>query len=88
MNLQSANVICKIGVFPPASGRKFWLWRAVDQEGIVLEEILQSKRHKRAAKRLLKALIKRFSLPKRIVTDKLRSYGAARREIASGLTFR
>ena len=70
------------------SGRKFWLWRAVDQEGIILEKILQSKRDKRAAKRLLKGLIKRFGLPKRIVTDKLRSYGAARREIASGLTFR
>ena len=70
------------------SGRKFWLWRAVDQEGIILEEILQSKRDKRAAKRLLKGLIKRFGLPKRIVTDKLRSYGAARREIASGLEHR
>jgi len=70
------------------SGRKFWLWRAVDQEGIVLEEILQSKRDKRAAKRLLKALIKRFGLPKRTVTDKLRSYGAARREIVSGLEHR
>lgn len=70
------------------SGRKFWLWRAVDQEGIILEEILQSKRDKRAAKRLLKGLIKRFGLPKRIVTDKLRSYGAARREIASGLKHR
>jgi hypothetical protein len=37
--------------------RKFWLWRAVDQNGLVLEEILQSRRDKRAAKRLLKALI-------------------------------
>lgn len=35
------------------SGRKFWLWRAVDQHGVVLEEILQSKRDKRAARRLL-----------------------------------
>ena len=34
------------------SGRKFWLWRAVDQDGMVLEEILQSRRNKRAAKRL------------------------------------
>lgn len=59
------------------SGRKFWLWRAVDQDGIVLEEILQSRRDKRAAGRLLKALIKRYGLPRRIVTDKLRSYRAA-----------
>ena len=69
-------------------GRKLWLWRAVDQDGIVLEELLQSKPDKRAAKRLLKSPIKRFGLPKRIVTDKLRSYGAAKREIASGLEHR
>lgn len=73
------------------SGRKFWLWRAVDQDGIVLEEILQTKRDKRdkpAAKRLLRSLIKRFGLPKRIVTDKLRSYRAAKREVAPGLEHR
>ncbi|WP_298855697.1 IS6 family transposase [uncultured Ruegeria sp.] len=68
------------------SGRKYWLWRAVDQHGIVLDEILQPKRDKRAAKRLLRSLIKRFGfIPKRIITDKLRSYGAAKREIAPGL---
>jgi putative transposase len=60
-----------------------WLWRAVDQDGMVLDEILQSKRDKRAAKRLLWRLMKRHGqVPKRIVTDKLRSYGAAKREIA------
>ena len=69
-------------------GRKLWLWRAVDQDRIGLEDLLQSKHDKRAAKRLLKSLIKRFGLPKRIVTDKLRSYGAAKREIASGLEHR
>jgi len=64
--------------------RSFWLWRAVDQHGVVLEEILQSKRDKQAAKRLLISLIKRHGfVPKRIVTDKLRSYGAAKREVAS-----
>ncbi len=70
------------------SGRKFWLWRAVDQEGIVLEEIFQTRRDKRAAGRLLKALIKQYGLPRRIVTDKLRSYGAAKHEVASGLEHR
>lgn len=70
------------------SGRAFWLWRAVDQEGIVLDEILQSRRDKWAAKRLLKKLIRRHGLPRRIVTDKLRSYGAAKREIAPGLEHR
>ncbi|MBO9403336.1 IS6 family transposase [Shimia sp. R9_3] len=68
------------------SGRKYWLWRAVDQHGVVLDEIIQPKRNKRAAKRLLRSLIKRLGfIPKRIITDKLRSYGAAKREIAPSL---
>ncbi|EDQ03412.1 hypothetical protein DSM14862_04083 (plasmid) [Sulfitobacter indolifex] len=68
------------------SGRSYWLWRAVDQHGVVLEEILQSRRDKRAAKRLLVKLMKRWGfVPKRIITDKLRSYGAAKREVAPGL---
>ncbi|WP_438271167.1 IS6 family transposase, partial [Shimia thalassica] len=68
------------------SGRRYWLWRAVDQHGVVLDEILQPKRDKRAAKRLLRSLIKRFGfIPKRIITDKLQSYGAAKREVAPGL---
>lgn len=67
------------------AGRSFWLWRAVDQNGVVLEEIVQRRRDKHAAKRLLVRLIKRHSdLPKRIVTDKLRSYGAAVRDVAPG----
>ena len=68
------------------AGRAYWLWRAVDQHGFVLEEILQSRRDKRAAKRLLVKLMKRWGfVPKRIITDKLRSYGAAKREVAPGL---
>lgn len=64
-------------------GGKFWLWRAVDQNGIVLDEILQRRRDKNAAKRLLHRLMKRQErAPKRFITDKLRSYGAAKREIA------
>lgn len=69
-------------------GRTFWLWRAVDRHGVVLDEILQSKRDTRAAKRLLTTLLKRHGLPKLIVTDKLRSYGAAKREVAPGLEHR
>ncbi|AHD03640.1 transposase (plasmid) [Leisingera methylohalidivorans DSM 14336] len=50
--------------------RSFWLWRAVDQDGVVLDEILQSRRDKRAAKRFLLRLIKRYGVvPKRIITD-------------------
>lgn len=68
------------------AGRSYWLWRAVDQHGVVLEEILQSRRDKRAAKRLLVKLMKRWGfVPKRIITDKLRSYGAAKCEVAPGL---
>lgn len=71
------------------AGRKFWLWRAVDQHGVVLEEILQRKRDMRAARRLLVKLMKRHGFaPRRIVTDKLASYGAARREVALGLEHR
>ena len=63
-------------------GRKHWLWRAVDQDGYVLDEIVQTRRNTKAAKRLLTRLMKKQGcLPKRIVTDKLRSYGAARRQV-------
>ena len=68
------------------AGRKFWLWRAVDQHGVVLQEILQPKQDKQAAKRLLTSLIRRHGfVSKRIVTDKLRSYGATKLEVAPGL---
>lgn len=68
------------------AGEKYWLWRAVDQHGVVLEEILQNRRDKRAAKRLLVALMKRYGfVPKRTITDKLRSYGAANADVAPGL---
>jgi putative transposase len=71
-----------------SAGEKFWLWRAVDQHGTVLEEILQKRRDKRAAKRVLVALMKRYGFaPKRIITDKLRSYGAAKAEVAPGLDY-
>ncbi|MHC2219920.1 putative transposase [Rhizobium leguminosarum] len=71
------------------AGEKSWLWRAVDQHGTVLEEILQKRRDKRdAAKRVLMALMKRYGFaPKRIITDKLRSYGAAKAEVAPGLDY-
>jgi putative transposase len=66
-----------------------WLWRAVDQHGVVLDEILQRRRDKRAAKRLLVSLLKRQGwAPRRIVTDKLASYGAAKREVAPGMEHR
>jgi putative transposase len=64
------------------SGQKHWLWRAVDQDGYVLDEIVQSRRDTKAAKRLLKRLLRKQGCPPwRMITDKLGSYAAARRQI-------
>ncbi len=64
-----------------------YMWRAVDSEGEVLEILVQPQRDKAAAVRLLRKLLRRQGfVPTVIVTDKLRSYGAALREIGfSGL---
>ncbi|EAV41001.1 transposase [Stappia aggregata IAM 12614] len=62
------------------TGKKHWLWRAVDQDGYVLDEIVQTRRNTKAARRLLTRLLKKQGIaPKRMITDKLRSYGAAKR---------
>jgi putative transposase len=64
------------------AGEKHWLWRAVDQDGYVLDEIVQIRRDTKAAKRLLKRLLKKQGCPpRRLITDKLGSYAAARRQI-------
>ncbi|WP_457588701.1 IS6 family transposase [Ensifer canadensis] len=71
------------------AGRKHWLWRAVDQDGYVLDEIVQSRRDTKAAKRLLIRLLKKAGMPpKRIITDKLRSYGAAKRDVMPAVAHR
>lgn len=64
------------------AGQKHWLWRAVDQDGYVLDEIVQTRRDTKAAKRLLKRLLKKQGLPlRRMITDKLNSYAAAQRQV-------
>jgi putative transposase len=64
------------------AGKKHWLWRAVDQDGYDLDEIVQNRRNTKAAKRLLTRLLKKQGLaPKRMITDKLLSYGAAKRQV-------
>ena len=66
-------------------GRCYWLWRAVDNEGEVWDFLVQSKRNARAALKLMRKLLKKQGIaPKRITTDKLRSYRAAFRTL--GLT--
>ena len=64
------------------AGRKFWLWRAVDDEGEVLDLLVQRRRDKAAAEKLMRKLLKKQGFaPDVLVTDKLRSYGAAKSEI-------
>ena len=64
------------------AGVKHWLWRAVDQAGVVLDVLVQRRRNKQAAKRLLRKLLKRQMRPPRVmITDKLASCGAAKREV-------
>ena len=58
------------------SGVQHWLWRAVGQNGMVLDILVQSRRNKEAAKRLLRKLLKQqCRAPRVMITDKLASYG-------------
>jgi putative transposase len=71
------------------NGETRYLWRAVDQDGYVLDEIVQARRDTKAAKRLLTRLLRKQGCrPKRIVTDKLRSYGAAKRTVMPDIEHR
>ena len=63
-------------------GKQYWLWRAVDNEGTVLDFLVQFRRNTKAAKKLMKSLLKKHRMSTTlIVTDKLRSYHAAFREL-------
>jgi putative transposase len=63
-------------------GRQFWLWRAVDDEGEVLDLLVQRRRDKAAAVKLMRKLLKKQGFaPEVLVTDKLRSYAAAKSEM-------
>jgi putative transposase len=65
-------------VYLKIDGRMVYLWRAVDAEGEVLDVLVQSKRNKHAALKLMRKLLKKYAVvPERMVTDDLRSYGAA-----------
>jgi putative transposase len=70
-------------------GRKHWLWRAVDANGYVLDALVQTRRNKKAALRLMRRLLKEQAIaPRVMITDKLRSYGAARNELMPGVEHR
>ena len=67
-------------VFVKIRGERHYLWRAVDQDGDVIEILVQRKRNARAAKRFFRKLLKgQGSTPWQLITDKLKSYGAAHR---------
>ena len=69
-------------VFVTIKGKRFYLWRAVDQDGDVIDVHLQPRRDAKAAKRFFARLLKSHGeSPWKIVTDKLRSYGVAHREL-------
>jgi putative transposase len=68
---------------------KHWLWRAVDQDGFVVDVLVQSRRNKTAAERLLRKLLKKQMRPPRVmITDKLAGYAAAKNAILPGLEHR
>jgi len=70
------DVYLKIG------GRMVYLWRAVDAEGEVLDVLVQSKRDRHAALKLMRKLLRKYAFaPERLVTDDLRSYGSAARDL-------
>src|SRR5215211_6128928 len=71
------------------AGQRHWLWRAVDQTGMVLDVLVQTRRDKRAAKRLLRKLLKKqCRAPRVMITDKLASYGAAKGEVMPSVEHR
>ncbi|MEX0627301.1 MAG: DDE-type integrase/transposase/recombinase [Cucumibacter sp.] len=70
-------------VFVLINGETRYLWRAVDHEGEVFEAFVSKRRDRNAALKFLKKLMKRYGAPRAIVTDKLRSYGAAMKHLGT-----
>jgi putative transposase len=76
-------------VFIKINGEQKYLWRAVDQDGNVLDILVQNRRDKTAARRFFRKLLRKTrTVPRVIVTDKLRSYGAAHREVMPSVEHR
>lgn len=73
-------------VFLKINGRLHYLWRTVDQDGDVLDILVQSRRDKKAAKKFFRKLLKRLRyVPRVIISDKLKSYAAAKAESLPGV---
>ncbi len=76
-------------VFLAIKGERQYLWRAVDQDGNVLDILVQRRRDKHAAKKFFRKLLKGLTyVPRVIITDQLKSYEAAKREILPGVEHR
>jgi putative transposase len=76
-------------VFLTIHGERHYLWRAVDQDGQVLDILVQRRRDKKAAKKFFRKLLKGCHyVPRVIITDQLKSYGAAKREMLPGVEHR
>src|SRR3981189_1089349 len=64
------------------NGKKHWLWRAVDQHGAVHDALVQSRRDRHAARRLMRKLLRKYGRALRVlITDKLESYAATNRDL-------
>ena len=70
-------------VFVKINGETHYLWRAVDHEGEVLESYVTKRRDRKAALKFLRKAMKRYGGPEVVVTDKLRSYGAAMKVVGN-----
>src|SRR5258708_38482819 len=71
------------------NGKKHWLWRAVDQHGAVLDVLVQNRRDRRAARRFMRKLLRKHGrAPRVLVTDKLKSYAAANKDMGLSVEHR
>jgi putative transposase len=76
-------------VFLTVRGEQHYLWRALDQDGNILDILVQRRRDKRAAKRFFRKLLKGCQyVPRVLITDQLKSYGAAKREVLPSVEHR
>ena len=76
-------------VFITINGKTHYLWRAVDQDGVVLDILVTSRRDAKAATRFFRQLLTGLEyVPRVLVTDKLASYGVARRRLLPGVEHR
>ncbi|MER6114087.1 IS6 family transposase [Streptomyces hirsutus] len=76
-------------VFVRINGELTYLWRAVDQDGNILDILVQNRRDTAAARRFFRCLLKKMrAVPRVVVTDRLRSYGAAHREVMPSVKHR